>query len=141
MKKVALLSVTLLGQGLNNRRTEGATEKIQTDNEKGNSFVIKTKTIMKKIKLFLCVALFGAMSFGAFSAYDHLTMNADEMALLANIEALTNGEETGASTPCFGSVEDTNVYEDEVFIKIYCGTCRGMLGVLFKNPSKCKSNN
>lgn len=49
---------------------------------------------MKKIKLFLCVALFGAMSYGAFTAYDHYTMNEEERFLLANIEALTNDEES-----------------------------------------------
>lgn len=37
----------------------------------------ENKTIMKKIKLFLGVALLGAMSFGVFSAYDYVTMNED----------------------------------------------------------------
>lgn len=50
---------------------------------------------MKKIKLFLCVALFGAMSFGAFSAYEHYTMSEEERFLLANIEALTESEPGG----------------------------------------------
>lgn len=47
---------------------------------------------MKKLKLFLGVALFGAMSFGAFSAYDYATMSEEERFLLANIEALTSDE-------------------------------------------------
>lgn len=47
---------------------------------------------MKKLKIFMFVALFGAMSFGAFSAYEYVTMSAEESAFLENIEALTLGE-------------------------------------------------
>lgn len=57
----------------------------------------ENKTIMKKIKLFLGVALLGAMSFGVFSAYDYVTMNEDEKFLLANIEALTQLEPGGGT--------------------------------------------
>lgn len=63
---------------------------------------------MKKIKLFLCVALLGAMSFGAFSVYGHITMSADEKALLENVEALTLGENPGgggSSVTCYDETE------------------------------------
>lgn len=49
--------------------------------------------MMKKLKIFIFVALFGAMTFGAFSAYEHYTMNEEERFLLANIEALTDPED------------------------------------------------
>lgn len=58
---------------------------------------------MKKIKLFLCVALFGAMSYGAFTAYQSMTMSEEERFLLANIEALTNGEPGGGGGGSCGS--------------------------------------
>lgn len=48
---------------------------------------------MKKLKLFMFVALFGAMSFGAFTAYDYATMSEEERFLLANIEALSSSSE------------------------------------------------
>lgn len=54
---------------------------------------------MKKLKVFMLVALFGAMSFGAFSAYDYVTMSAEERTLLENVEALTSNE--GGSGLCY----------------------------------------
>lgn len=106
--------MTLSKQDFDSRRTEGATGiKMQIDN--GNYRIIfplsKKITIMKKIKLFMFVALFGAMSFGAFSAYDYVTMSADEKAFLENIEALTSGESGGGSGSgevCYNSIERTD---------------------------------
>ena len=49
---------------------------------------------MKKIKLFLSIAIFACMTVGGYSAYDNMTMTDAEILMLANVEALTSDETT-----------------------------------------------
>lgn len=43
------------------------------------------------------VALFGAMTFGTFTAYDYYTISQEEIHLLKNVEAISNPEPGGGS--------------------------------------------
>lgn len=56
------------------------------------------------------VALLGAISFGAFSAYQNITMSDEEKFLLANIEALTQTEGTAVG---YCNERDSNVPKDK----------------------------
>lgn len=81
---------------------------------------------MRKIKLFLCVALFGAIGYGAFSAYDYYTMSEEERFLLENIEALAY-DETSSDNVSFGCTgSSSNLY---CFYR--CGNCR----MLYQSPN------
>ena len=51
---------------------------------------------MKKIKLFLSIAIFACMTVGGYSAYDTMTMSDAETLMLANVEALTSDSESTA---------------------------------------------
>lgn len=78
---------------------------------------------MKKLKVFLCVALFGAMSIGAFSAYDYATMSAEEKDLLENVEALTSDESISAHVSCDGQgsvycpINNKSVYKEVSYVQ------------------------
>ena len=47
---------------------------------------------MKKIKLFLSVAIFACMTVAGYSVYDTMTMSDTEKLMIANVEALTGSE-------------------------------------------------